>query len=103
MLNVRDVFTASRLTDFWSVLREVDPQHIIREAEQPVRLIICGSPGVGKRTLASTLTGGEYRGPNVVIDICDMPDDVPVALPSADLYLYVARADAQFGAVQRQH
>jgi len=105
-LNVRGLFTSGRMSDFWSVLREVDPQNVIREADHPLRLIVCGAPGVGKQTLATHLIGGTYvrpASPNVAIDVCDMPTDVPVALPSADLYLYVASADDVLGAVQRGH
>lgn len=105
-LNVRNLFTSGRITDFWNVVREVDPQTVIREAEQPVRLVICGSQGVGKRTLAAALVGGEIDGrpeTNVAIDVCDMPDDVPLALPSADLYLYVTTTDRPFGALERGH
>jgi hypothetical protein len=105
-VNVRNLFTPGRVSEFWNVVREVDPQMVIREAEQPVRLIICGSPGAGKRTLAAALAGGEISGPlqtNIALDVCDMPDDVPLALPSADLYLYVTTANRSFGSLERSH
>jgi len=94
------------MTEFWNVLREVDPQHAIREADQPLRVIICGRAGVGKRALARALSGGEFDGiplSHLVVDILDMPDDVPIALPPADLYLYVAREGDELGALQRNH
>ena len=102
-MNLREMLSTQRLTDFWTILREIDPQTIIREADQPVRLIICGSPGVGKRTLARAFTGGSIVSPGLTVDVCDMPDDVPVALPNADLYVYVANADIPLGALQRDH
>ncbi len=105
-MNVRNLLTSGRISEFWSVVREIDPQTVIREAEQPVRLIICGSPGVGKRTLAAALAGSDLSGPqptNIAIDVCDMPSDVPLALPSADLYLYVTSANHAFGSLERSH
>ncbi|HUX88297.1 MAG TPA: hypothetical protein VMW65_14945, partial [Chloroflexota bacterium] len=71
--------------------------------DQPVRLIICGSPGVGKRTLARALTGGSIVGSGLTVDVCDMPDDVAVALPNADVYVYVVGANSPLGALQRDH
>ncbi|MGH2457366.1 MAG: hypothetical protein ACRDIY_00690 [Chloroflexota bacterium] len=94
------------MTEFWNVLREVDPQYAIREADQPLRVIICGRAGAGKRTLARGLFEGECSGvpgSSIAIDILDMPDDVPVALPTADLYLYVAREGDELGPLQRNH
>lgn len=105
-LNVRGLFTTSRMTEFWNVLREIDPQHAIREADQPLRVLICGRAGAGKRTLARELAGGEFDGvpmSNFVVDILDMPDDIPVALPPADLYLYVTREGAELGSFHRNH
>lgn len=93
--------TAGRLGDFWNVLREVDPETVIREALQPVRIVVCGSPGTGKRTLASDLLAGSEGQAENVVDVYDMPDDVALALPAADLYLYVA--DRAPDATQRSH
>ncbi len=94
------------MTEFWNVLREVDPQNAIREADQPVRVIICGPVGSGKRALARTLGGNGPAGnplSRVVLDVLDVPDDVPIAVPSADLYLYVAREGDDLGPLQRSH
>ena len=102
-LNIRDVFAVGRVTDFWNVLREVDPQHVTRESEQPVRVVICGSSGVGKRTLAATLTGHATNDSGIAIDVCDMDDGIPIALPMADLYVYVASGEVPLGAVHRSH
>lgn len=102
-MGVQSLFQPGRLADFWGVLREVDPQQVIREAEQPVHLVICGPPASGKRLLAAALCGGAYHAATVQIDVCDMPDDIPIALPTADLYLYVVRADDRLGERQRLH
>src|SRR5579883_22582 len=106
-MSLRGIFSAERLTNLWAILSEVDPQSIMREANQPVRIVVCGSPGVGKRTLARAFTPGipeiNLSGIGVTVDVCDMPDDVPVALPSADLYVYVARAWEAIGALERDH
>lgn len=93
--------TAGRLGDFWNILREVDPETVIREGLQPVRIVVCGAPGTGKRTLASDLLAGSEGQAENVVDVYDMPDDVSLALPSADLYLYVA--DRAPDARQRSH
>lgn len=98
---VRQLITAGRLGDFWSVLREVDPDSVVREALQPIRIVICGSPGTGKRTLAADLSVGAEEVAGNVVDVYDMPDDVSLALPSADLYLYVS--DRAPDALQRSH
>ncbi|MBX6770540.1 MAG: hypothetical protein IRY83_02335 [Chloroflexi bacterium] len=102
-MNIRDLFSAERLGDAWNVLREIDPQQVIREAHQPIRFVICGSPGVGKRRLAALFLNGEPDGPEVLLDICDMADDLPTALPDADVYLYVTSAQEEPGVVQRGH
>jgi hypothetical protein len=102
-LNIRDAFAVGRVTDFWNVLREVDPQHVVRESEQPVRVVICGSPGVGKRTLAAALTGHAISDSGIAVDVCDMDDGIPTALPTADLYVYVASVDTPLGALHRSH
>jgi hypothetical protein len=90
-VNVNRVLPFGQVSDFWNVVREVDPETVVREAHQPVRLVICGAPGTGKRTLAATLSMGATGAADAVVDVYDMPEDVAVALPSADLYLYVAR------------
>jgi hypothetical protein len=100
-LNLGKVLTIGRLSDFWNVLREVDPEAVVREAYQPIRIVICGSPGVGKRTLAAAIGSAETVAGTSVLDVYDMPDDVAVALPPADLYLYVT--GIRTGIVQRSH
>jgi hypothetical protein len=102
-VGVRSLLSIDRMTDFWTILREIDPQSVAREAHQPIRVVICGSPGVGKRTLAAALASGETGfGPSAV-EVCDLPDDVSVALPTADLFLYLVAADRKPSATQREH
>jgi len=84
---LRELVSFDRIGDFWGILREVDPASIERDARHPVRLIICGPAGVGKRHLAAQLTNRELGGS--VVEVYDMPDDVAIALPDADAYLYV--------------
>jgi uncharacterized protein (DUF697 family) len=43
------------LTEFWRIVREIDPQDVREEAEQPVHVVLMGAPGAGKRTLRRTL------------------------------------------------
>jgi uncharacterized protein (DUF697 family) len=91
------------VSDFWSIIREIDPQAVVRESQQDVRVVICGSPGAGKRTLAAALTLGELSRDSAVVQVYDMPSDVPVALPTADLYVYVVAADRSVEGAQREH
>lgn len=100
-MNLARLVSSGGLADFWSVLREVDPENIVREAFQPVRVVICGAAGTGKRTLAAALTAGATDAGEPVVDVFDMPDDVAIALPPADLYLYVSRHPP--GPVERNH
>jgi len=82
----------NRVGDFWDILRQVDPEALSRDAHQPFRLVIVGPPGSGKRSLAAALTGLEVEHAGVasnVVEVCDLPLDLPVALPNADVYLYL--------------
>lgn len=45
----------SALAEFWRIVREIDPQDVREEAEQPVHVVLMGAPGAGKRTLRRTL------------------------------------------------
>jgi hypothetical protein len=96
-----DVLNADKLADFWGILREVDPRSIEREAARPVKIIVCGAEGAGHRAVARDLTSGSAD--DDVVDAYDMPHDVPVALPSADAYIYVVRADQLGVATVREH
>jgi len=103
-VNLGSLVSAGRLTDFWNVLREVDPEGVVREAYQPIRVVVCGSPGAGKRTLAAVLGARDDAPSDAILDVFDMPDDISVALPAADVYLYVASQRstvAQRGHVQQ--
>jgi hypothetical protein len=88
------------LTDFWGIIREVDPRSIEREAHQPVKLLVCGAEGSGHRSLAAELVAGATAD---VVDVYEMPPDVPIALPSADAYVYVVSAGLLNSPVTRQH
>lgn len=101
-MNIRQILSAQHFGDFWSIVREVDPQAVIREAEQPVRMVVCGMPGVGKRALATALANGGVVEGNVEIDVCDM-NEAPVALPYSDLYIYVASGEKRLEAAHRSH
>ena len=99
-LGIRSLVSVDRLSDFWSILREVDPQAVIREAEVPIRIVICGPAGVGKRSVAAALTIGEAG--ESIVEVIDLPDDVPVALPTVELYVYVVAAGQPLSAVDRE-
>jgi uncharacterized protein (DUF697 family) len=43
------------LAEFWRVVREINPQDVREEVEQPVHIVLMGEPGSGKRTLRRTL------------------------------------------------
>lgn len=105
MVKLQDLVTVGRLTDFWEILREVNPETAIRDAFLPVRLIIMGPPGAGKRALALALSGGEIDGlasMPPVISVCDLADDVPTALPTADIYLYLIQPSYQASPIQQE-
>jgi hypothetical protein len=96
-----DVLNADKLGDFWAVLREVDPRSIEREATRPIRIVVCGQADNGQRAIARELTTSASR--DDVVDVYDMPVDVPIALPSADSYIYVLRSDRCDVAAAREH
>ncbi len=100
-MSLRSLIATERITDFWNILREIDPQAVEREASVPVRVVLCGPPGVGKRTLGAELSAGQVG--EAIVEVWDMPDDVPVALPAADLYVYVQVAGVRTGLVEREH
>jgi hypothetical protein len=99
-LGVRSLVSIDRLNDFWNILREVDPQTVVREADVPIRIVLCGPVGVGKRALAAALTVGEI-GPSVV-EVTDVPADVPVAFPVAELFVYVVSSDQPVSLADRE-
>jgi uncharacterized protein (DUF697 family) len=101
MADFRDLLSFDRIGDFWGILKEMDPAAVERDARRSVRLVVCGAPGVGKRRLAAELSGGDFANP--VVDVYDMPGDVPIALPEADAYLYVASAVVRNPAVEGDH
>src|SRR5919108_4297316 len=43
------------LAEFWRVVREINPQDVREEVEQPIHIVLMGEPGSGKRTLRRTL------------------------------------------------
>lgn len=91
-MKLSNLITLDRVGDFWDILRQVDPETLSRDAHQPFRLVIVGPTGSGKRALAAALTGLEVDHAGVasnVVDVCDLPLDLPVALPNADVYLYL--------------
>jgi uncharacterized protein (DUF697 family) len=97
----RQLVSFDRLGDFWGVLREIDPSSAERDARRPVRVVICGRPGVGKRHLAAELSDGEASNP--VVDVYDMTGDVPIALPDADAYIYLTSAAVQNPTAENDH
>lgn len=100
-MGLRDLVSISRLHDFWGIIRELDPDSIKGDAYQPLKIVVCGASGVGTRAFAGELTTGNLE--SEIVDVYEMPVDVPVALPSADLYLYVASSSDQSGPIQRDH
>lgn len=100
-MNLLAGFSTERFSNFWTVLREVDPRSIENESIRPVTIVVCGNNDAGHRVLASELTSGALG--NDIVDVVDMPLTLPVALPSADMYIYVVRPDRLDLAAARQH
>lgn len=92
-MKLNDLITFDRMGDFWDILRQVDPEGLVRDAHQSFRIVIVGPSGAGKRALAAALTGADVDRlgtASTVVEVCDLSSDLPVALPNADIYLYLA-------------
>jgi hypothetical protein len=100
-MGLRDLVTFDRLGDFWGIVRELNPDAIKGEAFQPLKIVVCGPAGVGKRAFASELVAG--ASDTGCVDVYDMPVDVPVALPAADLYLYLTSPGDEIKSFERNH
>ncbi|HEX5415795.1 MAG TPA: hypothetical protein VFZ25_09005 [Chloroflexota bacterium] len=94
-MKLSNLITLDRVGDFWEILRQVDPDSLARDAHQPFRLVIVGPPDSGKRALAAALTGLEVDQAGAAsnfVEVCDLPNELPVALPNADVYLFLTRS-----------
>ncbi|HUE75452.1 MAG TPA: hypothetical protein VMP10_01385 [Chloroflexota bacterium] len=94
------------VTGFWQVLREINPQNIIDEAEQLVSVELVGRQGSGRQTIATALAGhpphpqsSAWRAlqSTLLAEDGSLPDEVP----TAHLFLYVLDATRGFSAADR--
>lgn len=85
---VRGLGTFSMLTEFWKVVRELNPQAIEQESTHSFRFVIAGDSTVDLGWLRDALTDGRPENDSVVVKpLGTAAED----LPTADLYIYVAK------------
>jgi len=91
-------------SDSWRVVREINPEEIVREAEQPFKVAIVGSAGVETDSLAQgMLAGAPLAFQPSLVECVVLPDDpTQVETPTADAVVHVIDAGVGFGPSDRR-
>lgn len=88
---VRGLGTFGMLTEFWKVVRELNPQAIEQESTHGFRFVIAGDSTVDLGWLRDVLTDGRPENGSIVVKPLGTGGSAVEDLPAADLYIYVAR------------
>ncbi|MHB1414459.1 MAG: hypothetical protein ACYC1C_04335 [Chloroflexota bacterium] len=85
----------AKVTEFWRVLRDVNPAAINRELEKGFTLALLGSDEPGKAAVRRALRSVDGASAKYLVEIDELTGpDGRLTPPRADLYLYVVDANA---------
>lgn len=76
------------LTEFWHIIRELNPDTIEREASQPFRIVVVGPDDERNQAVAGAFVTGKPGVVEVVQTVNVSSDGNADSLPRADLYVY---------------
>jgi len=82
--------SVGKFTEFWRVLRDLNPEAVRRDVERGFTLALLGADEAGRSALRRALQPAAGHAAHQYLLECDGAD----ALPRADLYFYVANAEA---------
>ena len=85
-------------SDFWRVVKEFNPEEISREAQQPFKVAIVGSPATDKDSLVRSLAAGAPLCLHpALVQSFDLPSEASsVQVPTADVVIHAIDARTGF-------